>query len=93
MNEKNDIGKNFWAVFQISIIIMILVLILGGLPASATGENSHEDLLIFTFNQPIITEVNISNESYDKVMIDGLPTIDYPDKPILPVKPINELTI
>jgi hypothetical protein len=79
--------KNFGLMVLTIMSILSVALILSTSAESGTEEIGQS----FSFTEPEITEVNISNITYHKVAIQGLPTIDEVGEPILPVKPLRFL--
>ena len=55
------------------------------------GDNGKDITLYLSFDAPTIKKVTILNETYDRVIMPGLPSSGNPGEPILPVKPVNVL--
>ena len=80
--------RKFGAAVLITTFLLLLV-VLNFPSAEATGED--EIILDFSFQEPVITEVNMSNTTYHKVTMNETYTLDYNGTPILPVKPLKVL--
>ncbi len=80
--------RSFKAGFS-TIVIVIILFIGGGHLVFAENENSDIIKLNFSFLEPAITQINISNITYDQVSIEGLPNYIDPGIPILPMKPVK----
>ena len=75
MYKKKLLMKNFGAGTLIIICILSVAVIH---TASAEGESEDKIILSFSFTEPEITEVNISNATYHRVAIQELHNIDSP---------------
>ncbi|HEC77235.1 MAG TPA: hypothetical protein ENI33_08290, partial [Thermoplasmatales archaeon] len=74
---------------MLPIICMFLIISVNVLfPAKAEEK---EILLNFSFTEPKIKKLQIGNETYDRVIIDGLPNSNDAGKPSLPFKPVKVL--
>jgi PKD repeat protein len=80
--------KKFEAAILITAFLISLIF-LNSKPAEATSEE--ETIMVFSFQEPLITEVNISNITYHKVTMNDTQVFDLPGIPLLPVKPLKIL--
>lgn len=88
MRERNLL----WKKFRAGILIIISILLIAVMqPISAETAPEGEILLNFSFQEPVITEVNISNTTYHRVTMEGLPIPNVTGCPLLPVKPVRVL--
>ncbi len=88
MNEKIF----FWKKYGIGILIITSITvcaIINNAPVKASNEN--EIVLNFSFKEPEISEINISNVTYHKVILLDSPTIGSTGLPLLPVKLLKVL--
>lgn len=69
----------------------LFLMTVASVTVNAGGFDSDEIVLNLSFEQPVITQIIIDNESYDRVIIEGLPSIGDTGVPVLPVKPVNVL--
>jgi hypothetical protein len=88
MGRKKLFRKNFGAIILIIMSILVAV-VFGSTSAEASGED--EIVLNFSFQEPEITVVNISNTTHHRVTIQGSPTIGGIGLPLLPIKPLKVL--
>jgi PKD repeat protein len=80
--------KNFNAGLLIVLVIMTMMIIQ---PTSAEGDNADIIELNYSFSEPEIIEVNMSNVTYHRVTLNGLPLMNETGYPLLPMKPVRVL--
>jgi hypothetical protein len=86
---KKEMSKNifFWKKICLGIIILISILtILTLFTLSVKGDSANEIELNYSFNEPVITDWNVSNVTYHNVTMNETATIGDVGLPLLPVK-------
>jgi hypothetical protein len=88
MNDRIIFWKKYWAGILV-IISIIAGVIMNPTPVSASNEN--EIVLNFSFEEPEISNVSISNITYHQVEMNETNTLIGEGVPLLPVKPLKIL--
>ena len=88
MKKRDLFWKRFGAGVTIIIISILAVAVFNPAPVRASSGN--EILLNFSFQEPVITEVNISNVTWHEVTMNETCTMGDVGMPILPVKPLKD---
>ncbi len=83
MCSKIIFKKKFGATVLITTFFVSLIFLIS---PSAEATTEDEMVIDFTFQEPIITEVNISNITYHKVTMNETQVMDLPRVPLLPIK-------
>jgi len=86
--------KNNKTFGKLGAVVLIAVMILSSLVLiiRVNDEQVPDKItLSFSFSTPVITQVLINGTMYDRVTMEGLPTMGDVGVPVLPVKPVNVL--
>lgn len=70
-----------------AVVLLIATTIPTGIMLTSYAEQCNPNTIVeltFTFGQPQIEEINVSDETYHKISIEGLPVYDFTGEPELP---------
>jgi hypothetical protein len=86
VNRTLILKKSIIGIMLLSLITIVMVI-----SSSAKGDNPDEIVLNLSFEEPTITEWNISNITYHNVTMNNTYTIGGIGLPLLPMKPLRIL--